>query len=221
MIHSEHKPYGPYEKYFKRLFDFIFSLLAIIILSPVMLITAITVRIKLGSPVLFTQERPGKYEKTFKLFKFRSMKDICDDNGKQLSDDERLTSFGRKLRSTSLDELPELFNIIRGDMSFVGPRPLLVEYLPWYSDEESHRHDVRPGLTGLAQVNGRNFLGWDKRLAMDVEYVNKITFVNDISIIWKTVWKALKKEDIAVDTQAVESNFAKERQSLAIAVNGE
>ena len=160
-----------YRKYIKRLLDFILSLFAIIILSPVLLIVALLVRIKLGSPVIFKQKRPGLNEKIFTLYKFRTMTDAKDEHGNLLPDEIRLTKFGKLLRSTSLDELPELFNILKGDMSIVGPRPLLVNYLPFYSDVEKHRHDVRPGLTGWAQVNGRNFLNWDYRLKKDVEYV--------------------------------------------------
>ena len=157
----EHKV-GFYEKYIKRLLDFTLSFLALIVLSPVLLVTAVLVRIKLGSPIIFHQERPGKSEKIFRLYKFRSMTDECDENGNLLPDNERLTRFGRILRSTSLDELPELLNILRGDMSIVGPRPLLVKYLPLYNEKQRHRHDVRPGLTGWAQANGRNAISWEE-----------------------------------------------------------
>ena len=157
----EHKV-GFYEKYIKRLLDFTLSFLALIVLSPVLLVTAVLVRIKLGSPIIFHQERPGKSEKIFRLYKFRSMTDECDENGNLLPDNERLTRFGRTLRSTSLDELPELWNILQGDMSIVGPRPLLVKYLPLYNEEQRHRHDVRPGLTGWAQANGRNAISWEE-----------------------------------------------------------
>lgn len=201
-----------YKKYFKRMMDFVLSLIAIIVLSPVLLVVAILVRIKLGSPVLFTQERPGKVEKIFKLYKFRTMTDEKDENGKLLPDEVRLTKFGKMLRSTSLDELPELFNILKGDMSIIGPRPLLVEYLPYYTERESLRHTVRPGLSGLAQVCGRNYLEWDKRLAKDVEYVENISFLFDVKIIWMTVMQTIKKQDIAVDTNKVEPNFAEERR---------
>ena len=211
-MENKHKPYGPYERFFKRPLDIVCALAAIIVFSWLYIIVAILVRIKLGRPVLFTQERPGKDEKIFKLYKFRTMTDERDENGNLLPDDVRLTKFGRLLRSTSLDELPEAFNILKGDMSVIGPRPLLVQYLPYYTEEEKHRHDVRPGLSGLAQVNGRNFVGWDHRLAYDVQYVKKITFVGDISIVFQTVFKFLKKEDIAVDTNMVESNFAEERR---------
>ncbi len=209
---GKHKPYGPYEKYIKRPQDFLCALLAIIVLSPVMLITAILVRIKLGSPVLFTQDRPGKDGKIFKLYKFRTMTDARDENGVLLPDTVRLTSFGRKLRTTSIDELPELINILKGDMSIIGPRPLLVQYLPYYTEYERHRHDVRPGLSGLAQVNGRNLLKWDQRLLMDVEYVNRITFLGDVAIIFKTVEKVFAKEDIAEDTSIVETYLDEERK---------
>lgn len=202
-----------YKKYLKRVMDFGLSLLAIIVLSPVLLIVAILVRKKLGSPVLFSQERPGKDEKIFKLYKFRTMTDERDENGNLLSDEVRLTKFGRMLRSTSLDELPELFNILKGDMSIIGPRPLLVEYLPYYTEHESLRHTVRPGLSGLAQVSGRNYLEWDARLAKDVEYVENISFTYDIKIILMTVMQIVKKQDIAVDTNKVEPNLAEERRN--------
>lgn len=185
----------------KRLIDFCCALLAIIVLSPVMLIAAFLVRIKLGTPVLFKQDRPGKNEKNFKLYKFRSMTDKKDTDGNLLPDDVRLTSFGRKLRSTSLDELPELLNILKGDMAVVGPRPLLMEYLPYYTEEEHHRHDVRPGLTGWAQVNGRNVTGWDERLKQDIYYVENYGFGLDVRIIFKTVLKVLKRSDILVGAQ--------------------
>ena len=182
-----------YRKFIKRLFDLLLSLAGIIVLLPVLLVLWVLVRVKLGSPALFTQERPGKNEKVFKLYKFRSMTDERDKNGELLPDEIRLTRFGRLLRATSLDELPELFNILKGDMSLIGPRPLLVRYLPYYTKEERHRHDVRPGLTGLAQVNGRNALGWEDRFAYDLEYVNHLTFGMDIKIIAMTVGKVLKR----------------------------
>lgn len=185
-----------YKKFFKRFLDIIISLISLIILSPVMLIVAILVRIKLGSPIIFKQERPGKNEKIFKLYKFRSMSDKKDENGKLLPDSERLTKFGKILRSTSLDELPELVNILKGDMSLIGPRPLAVSYLPYYNEKEKHRHDVRPGLTGLAQINGRNALNWEKRFEYDLEYVNNITFINDLKILFKTFFKVLKRENV-------------------------
>ena len=207
----KHKPYGPYEKYIKRPLDCVLSLCALALLSPVMLVTAILVRLKLGSPVLFTQDRPGKDEVVFKLYKFRTMTDTRDKNGELLPDAVRLTKFGAGLRSTSLDELPELFNIAKGDMAIIGPRPLLVQYLPYYTETEKHRHDVRPGLSGLAQVNGRNLVKWDQRLAYDIEYVNKITFLGDLKIVLQTVKKVFAREDIAVDTDTVETYLDKER----------
>ena len=202
-----------YKHFFKRLIDFILSLIALIVLSPILLIVALLVRTKLGSPIIFKQERPGLNEKIFTLYKFRTMTDTKDEQGNLLPDEIRLTKFGKLLRSTSLDELPELFNILKGDMAIVGPRPLLVSYLPFYNDNEKHRHDVRPGLTGWAQVNGRNFLGWDYRLEKDIEYVSKVSFLFDIKIIIKTVLIVLKKSDIATDTRTVESNFAEERKA--------
>lgn len=198
-----HKPHGPYEAFFKRGLDVVLSGTAIIVLSPVLAVTALLVRIKLGSPVLFVQDRPGMIdpttgkEKIFKLYKFRTMLEPKDGVIDPKDDAKRLTPFGKKLRSTSLDELPELFNILKGDMSIVGPRPLLVRYLPYYTKEERHRHDVRPGLTGLAQINGRNYLMWDKRIALDVEYVNNISFFSDMEIIIKTIAKVLKREDVS------------------------
>lgn len=197
----KHKPYGLYEKYIKRPLDGFLATLAIIVLSPVLLVTAILVRFKLGSPVLFTQDRPGLNGKIFKLYKFRSMTDKKDKDGNLLPDDERLTSFGRTLRSTSLDELPELFNIVKGDMAIIGPRPLLVEYLPYYTEEEQHRHDVRPGLSGLAQVHGRNAISWEEKFSWDLEYVKKITFWGDVTIILQTVIKTVKRSDILVGKQ--------------------
>ena len=197
----KHQPKGPYEKYFKRLIDIIFSLIAIILLSWLYIIVAILVRIKLGSPVLFTQDRPGKDEKIFKMYKFRSMTSETDDNGNLLPDDVRLTKFGKWLRSTSLDELPELFNILKGDMSLIGPRPLLVQYLPLYNEKQKTRHEVTPGLSGLAQVNGRNTLSWEDKFNYDVEYVDNITFLGDVKIICLTIIKAfVKKEGISSDT---------------------
>ena len=204
-----------YSKYIKRLLDILISLTFIVLFSWLYLILVILVRIKLGSPVLFCQERPGYNEKIFKLYKFRTMTDKRDENGHLLPDSERLTKFGSMLRSTSLDELPEMFNILKGDMSLIGPRPLLVEYLPYYTEEERLRHSVRPGLTGLAQVSGRNYLAWDKRLARDVEYVNHISFIMDVKIIIKTIMVVLKKEDIAIDTNIVEGNLCDERTRRA------
>lgn len=205
---------GFYERCSKRLLDFILSLLALVVLSPVLLITALLVRVKLGSPVIFKQARPGKDENIFNLYKFRSMTDQRDESGNLLPDEQRLTSFGRKLRSTSLDELPELFNILRGDMSIVGPRPLLVSYLPYYTKEERHRHDVRPGLTGLAQINGRNNLTWEQKFAYDLAYVKTISLIHDVKIIFKTVGKVLRRSGIQTNTQFSEGNLAEIRKEF-------
>lgn len=196
-----------YKNYIKRFLDFTLSLLALIFLSPVMLIIAILVRIKLGTPVIFKQQRPGKNEKIFTLYKFRTMTDKKDENGNLLPDSERLTKFGKLLRSTSLDELPELVNIIKGDMAIVGPRPLLVGYLPLYNEKQKHRHDVRPGLTGLAQVNGRNSISWEEKFKDDLKYVNKITFMGDTKIILKTVGKVFKREGISQENSATMEKF--------------
>ena len=185
-----------YGKFVKRFLDIFISLTAIVLLSPLLLLLWILVRSKLGKPALFTQQRPGKNEKIFKLYKFRSMTDERDDKGELLPDEVRLTSFGKLLRASSLDELPELFNILKGDMSLIGPRPLLVRYLPYYTSQERHRHDVRPGLTGLAQVNGRNALGWEERFAYDLEYVNHLTFGMDLKIIFMTVKMVLKRSGV-------------------------
>lgn len=205
---SIHKPYGPYEKYFKRPLDLICGLLAVIVFCWLYAIIAVLVRVKLGTPVLFTQDRPGKDEKIFKLYKFRTMTDVRDKNGELLPDEVRLTSFGKMLRSTSLDELPEAFNIIKGDMSVIGPRPLLVKYLPYYSEEQHHRHDVRPGLSGYAQVHGRNTVDWDDKFRMDVEYTKHITFLGDMKIIFQTVGKAFfKQEGISSATSATMEDF--------------
>ena len=199
---SNHKPYGPYERFVKRPLDACLSAGALLVLSPCLLIIAIMVRLKLGSPILFKQERPGKDEKMFQLCKFRSMTDARDEDGKLLPDDVRLTKFGRILRSTSLDELPELLNIVKGDMAVIGPRPLLKEYLPYYSEEEHHRHDVRPGLTGLAQVNGRNAIdSWEERFRYDLEYVNHITLGMDLKVLFQTVEKVVKRSDIQVGSE--------------------
>lgn len=189
---------GLYRRYFKRPMDFVLSLIAIIVLSPILLVVAILVRTKLGRPVIFKQKRPGLNEKIFTLYKFRTMTDERDKFGEFLPDSERLTKFGKFLRSTSLDELPELFNILKGDMSVVGPRPLAVIYLPYYNENEKHRHDARPGLTGLAQVNGRNALNWPDRFTFDIGYVNSVSLLLDIKIILKTVGKVLGSNDIAV-----------------------
>lgn len=210
---SRHKPYGPYERFIKRPLDVFLATGALIVLSPVLMVTAVLIRIKLGSPVVFTQDRPGKDEKVFKLYKFRTMTDQRDENGRLLSDADRLTKFGAGLRSTSLDELPELINIAKGDMSIIGPRPLLVQYLPYYTETEKHRHDVRPGLSGLAQVNGRNLVKWDQRLAYDIQYVNNITFLGDVMIVLKTIKKVFAREDIAANTDTVETFLDQERDT--------
>lgn len=196
-----------YRKYIKRLLDIAVSLCGIIVLSPVYLILAILVRAKLGTPVIFKQDRPGKGEKIFRLYKFRSMTDEKDESGNLLPDEVRLTPFGKKLRSTSLDELPELFNILKGDMSLVGPRPLLVRYLPRYNEFQRHRHDVRPGLTGLAQINGRNAITWEKKFEYDVEYVNKLSFALDARIFMGTVRAVLKREGISGENNATMEEF--------------
>ena len=190
---------GIYEKYIKRLIDIVCSLAALIVLSPVLLILIIVGAIKMKGNPFFTQERPGKDEKIFKLIKFRSMTCEKDKDGNLLPDDVRLTKYGRMLRSTSLDELPELFNILKGDMSIIGPRPLLVEYLPYYTDEERHRHDVRPGLSGWAQVNGRNAISsWEDRFEKDIYYVNNCTLLMDCKVLWMTIYKVVKRSDILV-----------------------
>lgn len=202
-----HEPYGPYEKYFKRPIDFVCGLAAVIVFWWLYVIVAILVRIKLGSPVLFTQDRPGKDEKIFKLYKFRTMTDERDEKGKLLPDEVRLTKFGKWLRSTSLDELPEAFNIIKGDMSVVGPRPLLVKYLAYYTEEQRKRHTVRPGLTGYAQAHGRNLISWEEKFQMDVDYTKKITFAGDVKIIFETVMSVLKHEGISSETSATMESF--------------
>ena len=202
-----------YRRFIKRWLDFVLSFIGIVVLSPVLIVLAALVRIKLGSPVLFRQERQGRDEKIFTLCKFRTMTDKKDGEGKLLPDSERLTKFGKLLRAASLDELPELFNILKGDMSIIGPRPLLVSYLPYYTEEEKLRHKVRPGLTGLAQVSGRNFIDWDKRMEKDVEYVKNLSFFMDIKVLWMTVMTVLGHSDeVAEDTNAVEGNFAQIRQ---------
>ena len=201
-----------YRRFVKRGFDILLSGMALILLSPVFLAVALLVRTKLGSPVIFHQEIPGYRERIFTLCKFRTMTDARDEKGELLPDAERLTAFGSFLRSTSLDELPELWNIFRGDMSLIGPRPLLTGYLPYYTERERLRHTVRPGLTGLAQVNGRNFIAWDERLEKDVEYVEQLSFLLDLRILFQTIAVVLKKEDVAVETDSVEGFLWDERE---------
>lgn len=198
-------------KYIKRILDIISSLLAIIILSPLLGILTVIGAFEMKGNPFFTQERPGKGEKIFKLVKFRTMTNAKDKDGNLLSDADRLTRYGKFLRNTSLDELPELFNILKGDMSVIGPRPLLVQYLPYYTEKEKHRHDVRPGLTGLAQVNGRNSLDWEHRFECDVEYVENLSFFSDVKILLKTIQKVIQRSDVAEDTNETEGNFAEIR----------
>lgn len=207
-METKHKPYGPYEKYFKRPIDLICALAALIVFSWLYLIVAILVRVKLGSPVLFKQERPGKDEEIFTLYKFRTMTDARDAEGNLLPDEVRLTKFGKMLRSTSLDELPEAINILKGDMSVIGPRPLLVKYLPRYNAEQHRRHEVRPGLSGYAQVHGRNSISWEEKFKMDVEYVDQITFLGDVKILFDTVKKAfIRQEGISSETSVTMEEF--------------
>lgn len=199
---------GIYEKYIKRALDVICALLAIIVFGWLYLLVAILVRVKLGSPILFSQERPGRHEKIFKLYKFRSMTDARDENGALLPDEVRLTRFGRLLRATSLDELPEAFNILKGDMSVIGPRPLLVKYLPRYNAFQHRRHEVRPGLSGYAQVHGRNAISWEERFALDVWYVDHVTFLGDLKIVFQTVGKAfIRRDGISSGTSATMEEF--------------
>jgi lipopolysaccharide/colanic/teichoic acid biosynthesis glycosyltransferase len=204
---TKHKPHGIYEKYIKRPLDILCSLLAIIVFWWLYLIVAVLVRVKLGSPVLFTQDRPGKDEKIFKLYKFRSMTDARDENGELLPDEVRLTKFGKALRATSLDELPEVFNILKGDMSIVGPRPLLVKYLPRYNERQARRHEVRPGFTGYAQVHGRNAISWEDKFEHDVFYVDHITFFGDCKIIFQTIGVVLKRDGISSGTSVTMEEF--------------
>ncbi|MBU1019810.1 MAG: sugar transferase [Firmicutes bacterium] len=196
-----------YKKYLKRPMDFVLSLLAIILLSPILIITAILVRLKLGSPVLFKQDRPGLNEKIFTMYKFRTMTDAKDENGGLLPDAARLTHFGKMLRATSLDELPELFNILKGDMSIIGPRPLLVQYLPLYNTHQKRRHEVRPGLSGLAQINGRNTISWEDKFNLDIVYVNNVRFLSDCKIILLTIKKVFVKEGISSDSSVTMELF--------------
>lgn len=203
-----------YKNYLKRPMDFVVSLSALVLLSPLILIIGILVRVKLGSPVIFKQKRPGKNEKIFTMYKFRSMTDEKDKQGMLLPDPIRLTKFGRILRSTSLDELPELLNILKGDMSLIGPRPLAVQYLPFYTKQEKQRHSVRPGLSGLAQINGRNTATWEERFSYDINYINHITFLGDVLIIFKTLAKAIKREDIGERGINVPMDFDEYRKSI-------
>lgn len=197
-----------YAKFFKRAIDFILSLCALIVLSPLLVILTIIGAICMKGNPFFVQKRPGKNERIISLLKFRTMTNEKDKDGKLLPDEIRLVSYGKFLRSTSLDELPSLINILIGDLSIIGPRPLLIEYLPWYTETEKHRHDVRPGLTGWAQVNRRNTVNWDRRFELDVEYVNNISFRFDLKIFLMTIQKVIKRSDIAEDTRIVEGNFA-------------
>lgn len=206
-----------YRRFFKRPLDFILSLIAIIVLSPVLLIVAMLVRIKLGSPIIFKQERPGLNEKIFTMYKFRTMTDERDEKGDLLPDSVRLTKFGKFLRSTSLDELPELFNILKGDMSIVGPRPLLVQYLPLYNEHQKRRHEVRPGLTGLAQVNGRNAISWEEKFNFDVHYVENVSFTGDWKIISLTIKKVFVREGINSETAAtIEPFTGSKREGIGV-----
>lgn len=207
---------GLYEAYVKRLLDLVLSAVALLLLSPVILVVAILVRCNLGAPVIFCQERPGKDEEIFKLYKFRSMTDACDAYGQLLPDELRLTRFGRFLRSTSLDELPELWNIFKGDMSIVGPRPLLVKYLPLYNEEQRHRHDVTPGLTGWAQVHGRNLCSWEEKFDYDIWYVDHVSFILDLQIIFLTVKSVLKREGISSEDSATMEEFTGTKEYINV-----
>lgn len=207
---------GLYEAYVKRLLDLVLSAVALLLLSPVILVVAILVRCNLGAPVIFCQERPGKDEEIFKLYKFRSMTDACDAYGELLPDELRLTRFGRFLRSTSLDELPELWNIFKGDMSIVGPRPLLVKYLPLYNEEQRHRHDVTPGLTGWAQVHGRNLCSWEEKFDYDIWYVDHVSFILDLQIIFLTVKSVLKREGISSEDSATMEEFTGSKEYINV-----
>lgn len=210
---APHKPHGPYERFMKRPLDACLAALALVCLSPVMGVTALLVRAKLGSPVVFSQERPGRIdpktgeEHIFRLYKFRTMTGARDEEGNLLPDDERLTPFGKALRSTSLDELPELWNILKGDMAVVGPRPLLVRYLPLYSDKQRRRHEVRPGLTGYAQAHGRNALSWEERFDMDVAYVDGVTFLGDARVVLDTVSAVLRRDGVSSATSQTMEEF--------------
>lgn len=209
-----HKPYGIYEKHIKRPLDFALALFALILFWPLLLIIAIVVRINMGRPVVFTQERPGLGGEIFKIKKFRTMTDERDVDGKLFPDEKRLTRFGKLLRAISGDEGLELLNILKGEMAIIGPRPLLKRYLPAYTEEERHRHDVRPGLSGLAQINGRNYVPWDERLAYDVDYVNNITFWGDLLIVLKTIKKVLIQENVATNTEEINEGFLDEMRQV-------
>lgn len=216
-MENKHRPYGLYEKYFKRLLDILCGLAAVIIFWWLYVVLIMLGIIFMRGNPFFTQERPGKNEKIFKLIKFRTMDNRKDKNGNLLPDEVRLNKYGRFLRGTSLDELPEAFNIIKGDMSVIGPRPLLVSYLPYYTEAEHHRHDVRPGLSGWAQVNGRTICGWDKKLSYDLEYVNNISFLFDLKVILKSVQVFFSHSDNAIDTSKTEGNFAEIRKAMMVA----
>ncbi len=204
-----------YRRFIKRALDLIIALVGFICISPIFFLLAVLVRVKIGKPVFFKQDRPGRHEKIFTLYKFRTMSNEKDENGRLLPDSERLNQFGKMLRRSSLDELPELVNIIKGEMSIIGPRPLLIRYLPYYTEEERSRHSIRPGLTGLAQVNGRNLLKWDSRLGLDVEYVKTVSFKLDLKIFIKTILKVVKKEDIIVTDQSSHLDLDLERSQNA------
>lgn len=203
-----------YRKYIKRFFDILLAVLALILLFPVLVITSVVVYMKIGAPIFFRQQRPGKNEKIFEILKFRTMTDRKDDNGKALPDEIRLTKFGAFLRSTSIDELPELINIVKGDMAIVGPRPLLVKYLPLYNERQRHRHDVRPGLTGLAQVNGRNTISWEQKFDYDVQYVQSVSFLGDCKIIFQTVCKVFQRKGISSHTSVTMEEFRGHNEHL-------
>lgn len=198
-----------YRKYVKRIIDIIFSSILIILTIPIFILVSILVKINLGSPVIYSQKRPGLNEKIFTLYKFRTMTNEKDKDGNLLPDEERLGDFGKKLRSLSIDELPQIFNVFKGDMSFIGPRPLLIEYLDIYTDEQKHRHDVRPGITGLAQINGRNQLSWSNKFKYDIEYVNNVSFLNDIKILINTIFVIFRRDGISKDGYATTDNFKK------------
>ena len=214
----ENRKSGIYARYIKRMLDILLSFTGMLVLSPIYILLAVLVKVKLGSPVIFCQERPGRNEKIFNLYKFRSMTDARDANGRLLPDSERLTKFGRILRSTSLDELPELFNILKGEMSIVGPRPLAVQYLPYYNVVEKHRHDVRPGLTGLAQVNGRVEIGWEERFAYDIQYVENLSCILDVRILIMTVQKVFCRENVMVSGKAENFDDFRRKQQKEMAL---